>query len=141
MTRATATLLATLLWGVPLHAQSPSNIVGDWHGTSTCVKAGWNAACHDERIVYAVTPSTATHGEVTLRASKIVGDSLDWMGDIELAYDSLSGRWAGDFQNSRVHIRWSYRVQGDSLTGDLVLLPAGQVGRNVAAVRTSSAGQ
>ncbi len=124
-----------------LHAQSPSTILGTWQGTSICVKASWNAACNDERIVYEVTPAASKPGQVTLRASKIVGDSLDWMGDLDLAFDTLSGRWSGDFQNTRVHIRWSYRAVGDSLTGNVVMIPSGQVGRNVVAVRSKPPGQ
>lgn len=135
MTPKTLVPVVLLLIPAALPAQSPASILGEWHGTSICVKASWNAGCHDERIVYAATPSRETPGGVTLRASKIVGDSLDWMGDLELAYDSLAGRWAGDFQNSRVHIRWSYRVEGDSLTGTLVLIPTGQLARNVNAAR------
>lgn len=135
-----ALVLLALAAAAPLDAQSPPAILGTWQGTSTCVKASWNAACNDERIVYVVAPAAGKPGQVTLRASKIVGDSLDWMGDLDLAYDTLSGRWSGDFQNTRVHIRWSYRVVGDSLTGNVVMIPSGQVGRNVVAGRTKPAG-
>jgi len=127
--------LACVGLSMPLAAQSATAILGEWQGTSICVKASWNAACHDEVIVYGVVPSTARAGQVTMHACKIVNHAEEWMGDLELAYDSTAARWAGDFQNSRVHVRWSYRVQGDSLTGQVENLATGQVGRHVEAVR------
>lgn len=71
-----------------------------------------------------------------LHAFKVLGDSLDWMGDITFGYDRTIHLWQGDFANSRVHVRWSYAVEGKSLTGKVVDLADGRKARDVVARRT-----
>lgn len=54
-------------------ATRPGAIAGWWHGTSTCVKATWNAACHDEVIVEEFVPASPDSSRMTLEAFKIAG--------------------------------------------------------------------
>lgn len=111
-------------------------ILGGWEGTSICVKADWNAACNDEVIRYDFAPAAGKPGTVVLQAQKLVGGRMQPMyGDYALAYDPAAREWAGEFSNARVHIRWSYTVDGDRLTGKVVMLPDGRVGRHVEARR------
>jgi hypothetical protein len=53
------------------------------------------------------------------------------MFDLDLAYNANQERWSAEFQNSRVHILWSYEIHGDRMTGTCVDLPSLVVRRNV----------
>lgn len=145
MNRTPATLLFALLFmaglaaASPLAGQRPASILGRWHGHSICIKAEWNASCNDEVVVYRFVPSAAGGKQVTMHGFKIVNGVEDWMGDIELAPDSLVNQWSGEFSNARVHIRFSFLVTGDSLRGTLSEVPSGRLGRNMTAVRDSAA--
>ncbi len=115
--------------------QDGATIVGRWHGESICVKAAWNSACNDERVVYDFVADSAPPGRVRLRASKLVGGRPESMGDLDLAYRPADSTWFGDFSNSRVRIRWEYRVRGDSLSGRVIDRASGRVARAVRAAR------
>ena len=137
-------LSASLVVSLPLartEAQvAPAQaIVGRWRGTSICVKAEWNAACNDEVVVYDFVPSAQSTGTISLHAKKMVNGSPQPMYDLDFSYDSAAGEWKADFSNSRVRIRWSYRVDGTTLSGRVVFLPSGRVGREVSATRDTAA--
>jgi hypothetical protein len=112
-------------------------IVGRWQGTSTCVRAAWNSACHDETVLYVVRPSAAHVGQVSLVASKRVGAGWEWMGTLEARYDAARRAWTADYTGGRVPIRWTYRVTGRRMTGNLVLLPTGREARVISLRRTA----
>ena len=131
--------LAPLLWLGAVH-QHPAAIAGQWRGESICVKAAWNAACNDERIVYDVVADSSAPGTALLHAAKIVGGRPEPMGDLDLQYRAADSTWFGDFSNSRVRIRWEYRVRGDSLIGRVFDRATGRVARAVRAARTSQRG-
>ncbi len=119
----------------PAREPAPADILGWWHGTSTCVRAEWNAACKDEEILYQFVPAPPDSGHARLHASKIVGGEVVPMGDLEVRHAPDRDTWDGDFANGRVDIRWSYSVKGDTLVGQLVLRPEMRVGRHVVARR------
>ena len=98
-------------------AAAPNDILGQWRGTSLCVDKEHHPACNDEVIVYDFTPSKTHEGEVTLSADKIVNGERVTM--YVLDFHRNGDRWSAEFRNARVHILWSYAVDGDSLTGTL----------------------
>jgi len=112
----------------------PRAIQGHWTGSSTCVVAPWNSACNNELVVYDFVAG-ADSDHVLQHAAKLVNEVPEPMGDLPFSYDAAAGQWNGDFHNERVSIRWSYRVRGDSLEGEVRRLPSGDVGRHVVAVR------
>lgn len=116
-------------------AQNPRAILGHWEGRSVCVEAPWNSACNNEDVVYSFVP--AKRG-VLLHASKIVAGRPEPMYDLEFTYAAARGAWDGDFANARVRIRWTYEVSGDTLVGQVVMLPSQVVGRHVVAWRETS---
>ena len=122
----------------PAHPANPGSVLGWWHGTSTCVQAAWNQACHDEEILYHVVPAPPDSSHVLLHASKLVQGQIEPMGDQELTYVPAQRAWEGDFTNTRVSIRWSFVIRGDSLVGRLLLRPDMRVARNVVAQRTTA---
>jgi hypothetical protein len=65
-------LLLLMLLLATVVGQDPKSIAGRWHGESICVKAAWNAACHDEEVVYDVAPDSTQPGRMRFHASKIV---------------------------------------------------------------------
>lgn len=116
----------------------PRSVLGWWHGTSTCVQAPWNQACHDEEILYHVVPAPPDSSHALLHASKIVEGQVEPMGDQELTYVPARRAWEGDFANARVSIRWSFALHGDTLVGQLLLRPDMRVARNVVALRSTA---
>ena len=109
-------------------AQAP--IVGTWRGTSTCADKVAFPACHDEVVVYVVRAMDPASDSVTVRADKVVGDTLEFMGEIVFG-EGRAGTWQADLRTARYHDRWSLVVAGDGMTGTLVDLPSGRVVRNV----------
>jgi hypothetical protein len=124
--------------GTAAGAAPATAILGVWRGSSICVKADWNAACHDETVRYDFRPSTTHAGGALMHAEKMVDGAFEPMGDLEFVFDSAAGAWVGDFRNERVNIRWSFRVLGDSLAGQVVTLPDRRVARHAAARRVGS---
>jgi hypothetical protein len=115
-----------------LAPQDPATaILGRWEGTSTCVKAEWNRGCHDEIARYDFVPDTAHAGVILVHGYKLVAGEWDFMGEIELRYDSAGHRWAGEWGNGRVHIELSYVLQGTDLVGKLIGLPDGRKARDI----------
>ena len=109
-------------------------ILGTWRGESICVKADWNAACNDEQVELAFVPAKAA-GTITGHARQLVGGEYQPMGDLDFRHDAAAQEWFAEFQNARVHIRWSFTLQGDGLTGTIVDLPGHRVVRNLRAKR------
>ncbi|MFN8582101.1 MAG: hypothetical protein U0163_14150 [Gemmatimonadaceae bacterium] len=121
--------------GTPQQTQAAREILGRWRGTSLCVKADWNRACNDEVIVYDFVPDSSDASRIMQHAYKVVNGKLDLMGDLSYAYTPTSQTWDADFSNSRVSIRWSYQIHGDSLVGWVTDRPTSRVGRHVVARR------
>ncbi|MFL5560515.1 MAG: hypothetical protein ACJ79K_03485 [Gemmatimonadaceae bacterium] len=87
---------------------------GTWRGTSTCLVH--RSACHDEIVVYRITPMHAADS-VTVDARKIVGGEEQEMGVLACRFTSSSGRLTCSIPRGV----WSFTVREDSLTGDLRL--------------------
>lgn len=124
-------LLLTLVAG------PADSILGRWEGTSTCIKAPWNAACHDEVVRYDFVRAPGRGDTITVHAFKQAQGAWDWMGDIDFGYDSAGHRWVGDFSNTRVHIEWSYWLASTELHGQVVSLPDRRKARDVTAHRVA----
>ena len=119
-----------------LLTQSPAEaVLGRWEGTSTCIKADWNAACRDEVTRYDFVRDSTRPGVIVTHAYKRAGTDWEWMGDVDVRWDSAGHRWAGEWSNSRVHLEWSWWRQGDKLAGQLLSLPDRRKARDVIAHR------
>lgn len=112
------------------------SLLGRWEGTSTCVKAAWNAACNDEVVRYDAV--RADGDTIVVHAYKQVGGTWDWMGDLMLTWDPAGHRWVGPWSNGRVHIEWSYWLVGRELHGQVVTLPDRRKGRDVVVHRVAT---
>ena len=122
------------------HAAAPAppreEIVGVWRGNSTCIKAAWNAACNDEKVVYRVRVADKTPGAVTFDAYKIVGGRETPMYALDFTYRPDTRTWNAQYESrNRGRILLSYRVRGRTMTGTLVQLPSRRLARRVAVVR------
>jgi hypothetical protein len=126
--------------GRPLTAQTtrPGAIMGWWHGTSTCVTASWNAGCHDETTVYHFLPTSPDSIRATVQGFKIVEGQRDSMGELPVTFVPDAQEWKATFITRSGGDRWNFRVHGDTLLGELVAGPGGQVARHVVAVREGS---
>ena len=118
--------------------QQPSDaLLGRWEGTSICIKADWNAACHDETTRYDVVRAAGRGDTLVVHAFKLVGGAYEPMGDLDATWDSAGRRWVAPFANSRVHIEWSYWLAGAELRGQVVTLPERRKARDVVAHRVA----
>lgn len=129
-------VLCLMMIATPASAQRPGDLIGRWRGTSICVKAEWNAACHDEDVIYDVVRAPADSARVLMHASKIVNGAIVPMGDLELAFVDSAQSWMGEYANARVHIAWWYKVTGSALTGTLLVLPDRRVARHATATKS-----
>jgi hypothetical protein len=120
-------LLAAVLLAA---AASPAALLGVWRGTSTCTDLVAAPSCHDEVVVYELTPG-ATPGTVHWKADKIVNGQPQPMGESELTYDPADACWKAEFQTPRVHFVWCLTVDGARMTGTGWLLPGKQTVRRV----------
>lgn len=131
--RPIACVIAWLVLGTgPVHAQE-GEILGTWRGTSICVKEDWNSACNDEQVIYHVTRAPSQPDSVAIDAQKLVDGEPEPMGTITVGYDSATKAWAGEWSNVRIHLLWTFVVNGKALTGTLFLLPEHRVARNISA--------
>ncbi len=126
---------AVFLSALAQDAATAQSILGRWHGTSTCVVAEWNRACNNEQVIYDFVPAPPDANHVILHAAKLVGDQPESMGDLAFNYSPTPGTWDSDFANERVRIRWTFLVRGDTLVGELTILPTLQIARHVVASR------
>jgi hypothetical protein len=124
-------LMFVALGAGPLHAQA-GEILGTWHGTSTCVKEDWNKACNDEQVIYHVTGVPGRPDSVSLDADKVVDGKPEPMGTLAFGYDATTKSWIADWSNARYHLLWSFQVKEKTLTGTLFLLPDRRVARHIA---------
>ncbi len=131
----TAVLLVALLAAATAGAPDPTGkLIGLWHGTSICTKADWNAACHDEEAVYDVHAGQAP-GHVVLHGYKIVAGAAAFMGDLDFAYHEADDTWVAEFVGPRVTSRWVFKVTGESVDGQALLMPEKRVSREIRVTR------
>ena len=127
-------VLITVSIGFASPGLAQNALVGTWRGTSTCVNKPAFPACKDEVVVYLARPLVPPTDSVLLSADKIVNGVRENMGDLRYGRHS-AGTWRAEFKNSRVHLLWELRIEGDSITGTLTDLPSGRLARRVSLQR------
>lgn len=107
-------LAATAGAQAPVRPSAAGTAVGTWRGTSLCLVRP--SPCHDEIVVYRITPMKAADS-VALDARKIVRGQEEEMG-------VLGCRVAPGSRLTCAIPRgvWRFSVHNDSLTGELRLL-------------------
>ena len=63
----------------------PSELIGTWRGTSTCTDRVAAPACHDEVVVYRITPVKGSDS-LSMDALKIVNGKEEEMGVLSCAF-------------------------------------------------------
>ena len=116
-----------------LSLQTPE-ILGSWHGRSTCVDRAHFPACRDEEVIYDVRAHPGTRDTVTLRADKVVNGQRESMGELDFT-KAPDSSWVAEFQTPRAHDRWVFRVSGARMTGTLTDLTSGRQIREVVVER------
>jgi hypothetical protein len=110
---------------------------GTWKGKSTCV--GDRPACKDETVVYRFVPFVGSTWQLRLLADKIIEGKRVPMGALLFAYDDTTRGLRCDFKRGTTHGVWMFIVEGDSLKGELIVLPDGEKARDVRARRIDDA--
>ena len=80
---------------------------------------------------------TAVPDSVSLNADKLVNGTWQFMGTIDLRFDTVAREWRSEFRAPNgTHGRWWFVARGDSLTGGLLDLPSRAPIREVRTART-----
>jgi hypothetical protein len=113
-------------------AQSPAQAsattpIGIWRGTSSCLVRP--SACHDEIVVYRITPMKAADS-VSIDGFRIVRGEEQSMGVLGCRLV----RGSGQITCTIPHGVWRFTARNDSLTGEL-RLPDNTRFRDVRAIR------
>jgi hypothetical protein len=119
----------------PQDASAVGFVLGTWTGTSTCV--GNRPACKNETVVYRFVVLDGHPGQVRLFADKIIDGKRAAMGALVFDVDPGSHTVRSEFTRGQTHGVWSYTVADDTMTGMLVILPEGSIGRDVKAHRAN----
>lgn len=104
-------------------------VLGTWTGTSTCV--GNRPACKNETVVYRVLPVDGHPTQVRWLGDKIIEGKRLPMGALIFDVDEQSRSLRCEFTVNQTHGVWSFKVNGDSMTGTLENLPDKSIGRDV----------
>jgi hypothetical protein len=137
---ANLALLAALETAVAAPATAPApkaEILGIWKGTSICTKVEINKFCQDETVVYNFVDVPDQPATVSLKAGRIVDNTVRPMYSLYVTFRPDQGRWTSAFERPQVRGIWSYVVRGDDMTGTATVLPSLTIVRNVAAKRVS----
>ena len=121
----------------PVWQSARTSVVGTWTGTSTCV--GNRPACKNETVVYRFVPLEGHPTQVRLLADKIIDGKRVPMGALVFDIDEQTRTLRSEFRRGQTHGVWSYTVAGDAMTGKLVILPDGSIGRDVKVHRAKDA--
>ena len=116
-----------------LPASGKSPLDGTWTGTSTCV--GNRPACKNEVVVYRFVPIKDDPGRFRQLADKIIEGKRVPMAVLDCDFDERTGTVRSEFRVGNTHGVWTFTVKGDTMTGELIILPEGSRGRDVKAHR------
>src|SRR5437763_1662036 len=94
---------------------APTTPLGTWRGTSVCLVRP--SPCHDEVVVYRITP-LKTADSLAIDGRRIVGGEEQEMGVLNCRLVALSG----DITCTLPQGVWHFSVRKDSLTAELLLL-------------------
>jgi len=108
---------------------------GTWTGKSICV--GDRPACKNETVVYRFMPFPGAPWQLRLLADKIIEGKRVPMGALLFQYDDEKHALCSEFKIGNTHGVWSFTARGDSLRGELIILPDGEKGRDVRAHRVN----
>jgi len=104
-------------------------IAGDWAGTSICTDLKAAPACHDEVVIYHITPKDKNFHVV---ADKIVDGKPEYMGEFDMTLEG--SHLKHEMVNRRgERALWDFEVKGDRIEGTLKLLPGGEIIRKIEA--------
>jgi hypothetical protein len=106
-------------------------LAGDWHGTSLCTNLKLLPGCHDEVVVYHLTPNG---GKVHIAADKIVDGKPQNMGEFDLTQKGNRLTYEMTDGQGRRSL-WDFTVKGSRMTGVLKMLPSGDVVRKIDVTR------
>lgn len=113
-----------------------AQLVGDWTGESICV--GEIGACKDEQVVYHISVDAVDATKVKISADKIVNGKPEWMGDINLKFNTLNNTLTGSLESPRYRGVWEFTVKGNNMWGTLSLLPEKRIGRQIRVTKTEA---
>ena len=100
-------------------AYQGSPITGTWRGTSTCVDHARFPSCNDEQVIFEIRAHPSARDSVVIQGDKVVNGVRQSMGDITFGR-AADSTWTGRFGNSRARSRWTLRLAGNRISGQLV---------------------
>ena len=100
----------------PVSQSRMATALGTWRGTSLCLVRP--SACHDEVVVYRISPRPA-RDSVTMDARKIVDGQEEEMGVLACGATAAASMIV-DVTCPIPNAVWRFHVRGDSLVGELI---------------------
>ena len=117
--RKTLFLVLMVFWFVPFALpQSVKTVLGSWEGDSKCTVA--DSPCHDEHVLYQIATDKKDPFQLNMDGYKIVEGAPVFMGTLACHYQSKTGALSCT-SSSRDKDDWEFHVQGDTMTGRLVI--------------------
>lgn len=93
-------------------------VAGVWKGTSICQVKG--SPCHDESVVYHITPGDSL-GKYTILANKIVNGQEEEMGTINAVYIPHTKTLSGTMPFRSDKAVWKFEVTASEMNGTLTV--------------------
>jgi hypothetical protein len=93
-------------------------VVGSWEGESKCSVA--DSACHDEHVLYQISPDRKDPEQLNLDAYKIMDGAPEFMGTLACQYHSKEGALSCT-ANTSERDDWQFHVMGDAMSGRLII--------------------
>jgi hypothetical protein len=98
-----AVLLSSLVMTQGAGLASDERAGRTWRGTSICTKADWNAACHDEEVLYDFQEGVAPGHVLSKGAQDREQSGIH--GRPRLVHDETAKAWVAEFSGPRVQSR------------------------------------
>jgi hypothetical protein len=117
MRRALTIFLFACGMALPLLG-SDKAVLGSWEGDSKCTVA--DSPCHDEHVLYQITPDKKDPFQLNLDAYKMIEGSPEFIGTLACSYESKAGVLSCT-SSTKEKDDWEFHVMGDTMWGRLVI--------------------
>ena len=109
-------------------AKQLAAVLGSWEGESKCMVA--DSSCHDEQVLYQISPDRKDPERLNLDAYKIVDGAPDFMGTLACQYHAKQSALSCTGNTSKQD-DWELHVFGESMSGSLKI-EGGKIYRRIA---------
>ncbi len=129
--KLTAWVAGFSLAGMVYAQLTAPSLVGAWEGESKCTDLKAAPGCHDEHVIYHFTTVKGKPMGLHVQADRLTDNKLVNMGDLDFTFDPKTSVLTNFYDNGRTKFRIDLTVKGNSMTGQMTLLPSKAVVRKI----------